>query len=263
MGKLIAGGDSFTYGSELKDCFQLVEGSLPKEVHSHHTYSALLANELKLDYLCVAYPGNSNSAIRRTVMNACNEHTDVEYVIVTWSFPGRYEFNFNHSWEQISPWSVADDVEKTIKKDFHVDNPIVFQHHLDKLKREQTLGISEFAQIFYNKVAGSEYWEVYSSLLDIVLLQQYLKLHNIRYLFLGVDECLLGNISKHLNDASVSTLYQQLDLINWFWFSKNKGFYTWALDEKFPFATTHPREEAHIEAATLIYEHIRNLGWVS
>jgi hypothetical protein len=260
LGKLIAGGDSFIYGSELKDCFRLGDNAPPKEVYSQSTYTALLAKELGLDYVCAAIPGYSNSAIRRSVMNECEQHVDIEQVVVTWSFPGRYEFRFNSSWQQISPWSITDDAEKTIKKDFQSDNPIVFQHHLDKLQREQTLGISDFARVFYSKIGGSEYWEVYHSLLDIVLLQQYLELRNIPYLFLGVDECLLDNVNKHLDDITVKTLQQQLNLNNWYWFPKHKGFYTWAKEEKFPFATTHPREEAHIEAAHLIYEHLRYIG---
>jgi len=260
MGCLIAGGDSFTYGSELSDCFVLSESSTPKEVHSQSTYTALIAKELDLEYICAAHPGNSNSAIRRSVMNACESNTNIEQVIVTWSFPGRYEFNFNNSWEQINPWSVADDAEKTIKKDFHIDNPIVFQHHLDKLKREQALGISDFARIFYSKIGGFEYWEVYNSLLDIVLLEQYLKIKDIPYLFLGVDECILINVNKHEHDVNIKTLYNQIDMTKWYWFPKHKGFYTWARDNKFPFATTHPREPAHIEAANLVYEHLRYIG---
>jgi hypothetical protein len=260
MGCLIAGGDSFTYGSELADCFILSDTAPPKEVPSQHTYTALIARDMGLEYVCAAEPGYSNSAIRRSVMNTCDQYLDIEQVIVTWSFPGRYEFNFNSSWEQISPWSVSDNAEKTIKKDFQIDNPIVFQHHLDKLQREQTLGISDFARVFYSKIGGYEYWEVYHSLLDIVLLQQYLELRNIPYLFLGVDECLLDNVNKHLDDISIKTLQQQLNLNNWYWFSGHKGFYTWAKDNKFPFATTHPREEAHIEAANLIYEHLRYIG---
>ena len=111
MGKLVAGGDSFTYGSELKDCFRLGNGHPPVEVYSNSSYTALLAKELNLEYVCAAHPGFSNNAIRRTVMNACTKHDDVELVLVTWSFPGRYEFKFNNDWAQISPWSTTDNAE--------------------------------------------------------------------------------------------------------------------------------------------------------
>ena len=33
-----------------------------------------------------------------------------------------------------------------------------------------------------------------------------------------LDYCLINNISKHLTDASIKTLYDQIDFSNWFWF---------------------------------------------
>jgi hypothetical protein len=260
LGRLIAGGDSFTYGSELKDCFILCEGSLPKEVYSYNSYSALLARELNLEYVCAAHPGYSNSAIRRNTMDICEQYNDIELVIVMWSFPNRYEFKFDHAWEQITLWSIEENVEERIKSEFHNENPIVFDAHLQKLKRERELGITDFAKSFYRSVGYTEFWECYSSLVDIVMLTNYLKLRNIPYLFTGVDSCLLNNANRYSNDLSMKTLLAQLDLKNWYWFPNERGFYTWAKEERFPFATTHPREEAHTEAAHLIYEHLRYIG---
>lgn len=263
MGKLIAGGDSFIYGSELKDCCRPAdpENGIPKpyEVVSNLSYTALLAKELNLEYLCVAWPGYSNSSIRRTVMNACEKEKDIKLVIVTWSFPGRYEFRIRDSWEQLSPWSIEDNIEDTIKKEFVEQNPIVFENHLRHIARENALGITKFAKIFYEQIGSYEYWEVYNSLLDIVMLQQFLQKKQIPYLFTGVNECILNNVNNY-SDPSIQTLFKQLEQADWFWFPKERGFYTWAKENKFPFATTHPREEAHIEAAHLIYEHLRYIG---
>ena len=86
MGKLIAGGDSFIYGSELKDGYYSP---------SQSTYPALIAKELGWDYVCTAIPGFANSSIRRTVIDACESTEDIELVIVQWTFSGRYEFYFN------------------------------------------------------------------------------------------------------------------------------------------------------------------------
>lgn len=254
MGRLIAGGDSFIYGSELADCH-----INDVEVVSHLTYPALIAQELKLDYCCVAKPGYSNNAIRRTVIDACESSHDIDLVIVMWSFPNRYEFKFGNKWEQISAWSTVDTIEE-IKKSFVIDNPIILQHHADKLKRDQELGITEFAKSFYDHVGSNKHWETYNFLSDILLLQQYLELKKIPYLFTAVDESVLQ--SEHYIDGSLATLRSLINIKNWGWFN-GKGFYTWAQDMKFPFATTHPREEAHIEAAHLIYEHLRYIGWVS
>ena len=262
MGKLIAGGDSFTYGSELKGCFKIQENSTPIEVPSPYAYSALIAAELGLEYVCAAAPGYSNSAIRRNTMDMCEQHTDIDFAIVMWTFPNRYEFNFNDSWEQITMWSIEDNVEVKIKKEFKNENPIVFNSHLKKLQRERESGISNFAKSFYRYIGHTDYWQCYSSLVEIVMLSNYFKLRNIPHLF-TVSESFIINSQIHTKDPSYKTLYDQASKIDWFLFPHDKGFYNWAKDEGYPFATTHPREEAHIEAANLIYEHIRYLGWIS
>lgn len=262
MGKLIAGGDSFTYGSELKNCYKIQEDGSPIEVYSPYAYPALLSNELKLEYVCAAVPGYSNSAIRRSTMDICEQHNDIDLVIVMWTFPNRYEFKFDCQWEQITLWSIEDNVEGKIKKEFRNENPIVFDKHLKKLQKERESGISDFAKSFYRHVGHTDYWQYYSSLVEIIMLSNYLKLRNIKHLFTVADN-FITNAQTHAEDPSYKTLLDQSNKINWFLFPYNKGFYTWAQDEKFPFATTHPREEAHIEAANLIYEHIRYLSWVS
>ena len=86
---IVAGGDSFVYGSELKDCIR---------AHSHSTFPALLAHDVKQTYRCTAWPGIGNDAIARRVIDELYVHRihgaqarDL-FVIVNWTFPGRYEF---------------------------------------------------------------------------------------------------------------------------------------------------------------------------
>lgn len=251
MGRLIAGGDSFVYGSELADCID----SQGQEQVSQLTYPALIAKEIGMEYECVARPGYSNAAIRRTVMDACEQHDDIELVIVSWSFTGRYEFRLNHQWKQISSWTAIDDI-KEIEKKFQFDNPIVLQHHADELAQAKQSGLSDFARWLYT---NADYVaEVYDTLSNIVMLEQYLTLNDIPYIFTAADR---KSIDVNVDDLSVGTLQKQLGKL-WGWFD-NKGFYTWAQDMRFPFATTHPREEAHVEAAHIFYEHIRNFGRLS
>ena len=61
MTVLIAGGDSFTYGSELPS--------------QEHTWANLLANRLGWNICNTARPGASNSSIRRNVMNAVHKYS--------------------------------------------------------------------------------------------------------------------------------------------------------------------------------------------
>lgn len=254
MAVLIAGGDSFTFGNELADNNH---GRTP----SQFTYPALLAKRLGLDYNCTALGGASNSAIRRLTMNACENTDDIGLVLITWSFPCRYEVKFGNDWEQVSPWSILDDFN-SIKKDFQTDDKEQFAWHVNKLAKDKDKGLHQFAKIFYHYVGSFEYWELYQSLTDIVMMQQYLELKNIPYLFTSVDHA-LTNVDHFKNDVTLTTLLKQLNPNRWMWFPTNLGFYEWALENKFPFGTTHPLEESHQEAEKLVYEYLRNFCGVS
>lgn len=254
MGKLVAGGDSFIYGDELKDCLGVRA--------SDYVYPALIAKEMNLDYICAAGSGYGNDSIRRTVMNACESVTDIELVIVQWSFACRYEFYFqNFGWHQLGAWSIIDDPAE-IKKTFKMDNPIVLQHHIDTLKKFKELGITEFAKIFFKKIASDIYYEQYKFLSEIVMLQQYLETKKIPYMFASVNSDILRDTAKYA-DQSIKTLENLINKDEWMWFPGQLGFYDWAFENKFPFGTTHPLEEAHIEAAHLVYEHLRYIGRLS
>jgi hypothetical protein len=264
---LVAGGDSFTYGSELKDGVTPLDptGTEPaRPIVSQSTFPALLAKDFGMQYECVAYPGFSNSAIRRTTMNTCERLDNIGLVIVTWSFPGRYEFRFNYdteerwgNWYSITPWSSIDDAD-AIKREFQVDDPIILEHHVNNLNRAKRTGISTFAKTFYQHVGDSSYWGCYNSLSEIIILQQYLKSKGIPYIFSMVDECLLNNCT-HWMDENITTLYNQIDFDRWVSFQNAQGFFTWARDYKYPFATTHPLEPAHVDAAKYIKEHYYEL----
>ena len=66
------------------------------------------------------------------------------------------------------------------------------------------------------------------------------------------------NSSIDSGDENLKSLYNQIDQNNWFWFPEGKnygetqtprGFYQWAVENKYPIGTTHPLEEAHQAAA--------------
>jgi hypothetical protein len=86
---IVAGGDSFVFGSELKDC---PDGR--QESYSRNTFTALLAQDN--EYVCVAYPGMSN----KEIVDAVTVYVDTvrtNYplllsevaVIVCWTWPSR------------------------------------------------------------------------------------------------------------------------------------------------------------------------------
>lgn len=267
---LIAGGDSFTYGSELFDSVTHRDTTNPNpayQIVSQSTFPALLARDFGMHYECVAYPGFSNSAIRRTVMNSCESLQDIGLVVVTWTFPGRYEFRFDYdtgerwgNWYNLNPWSIIDDVEQIKREMPNSDHdPAHLQHHINHLLRAKQTGTADFAKTFYKHVGGAQYWGTYNSLTEIIMLQQYLQLKKIPYIFSMVDEALLNNCTYLMNDVNIATLYNQLDYDRWITFPNNQGFFTWARDYKYPFGTTHPLEPAHIDAAKYIKENYNEL----
>jgi hypothetical protein len=244
---IIAAGDSFVYGSELAS--------------PANTFTALLgANE------CVAWPGYSNDAIARTTIERC-EQGGVAGVVVSWTFPGRYEFRFDYDtgqkkspWYAINAWTIKSDIE-SIKEEFISEDNNILEAQKRTIELARQTGVANFAEVFYKHVGGSEYWEIYSSLKEIVYLQNYLVNKNIPFMFTCADNCILYNYTINSPDSTISSVYKQIDLARWFWFPEGqgkdqteapRGFYQWAVENKYPIGTTHPLEQAHQDAAKLM-----------
>jgi hypothetical protein len=256
---IVAGGDSFIYGSELTDC----QGN-----YSQSTFTALLAKGN--DYQCTAWPGIGNDGIARRVVTECEAlYPERPAVVVSWTFPGRYEFRFNYDtgqrtspWYAINAWTVESDTAK-IQQEFVTQNDNILNHQIATIERAKSTGVADFAETFYKHVGDSEYWEVYSTLKEIVYLQNYLKANQIPYLFTCADNSIWYNHTIQTADATIHSLTEQIhrDQANWFWFPKGsgsnqtetpRGFYQWAVENKYPVGTTHPLEAAHKAAAQLM-----------
>ena len=246
---IVAGGDSFVYGSELAD--------------TNNTFTGLLSREY--DYHCVAWPGYANDSISRTVITECEKHQNCS-VIVSWTFPGRYEFRFSYNtrhvkspWYAINIWSIQDNEE--IKKQLNnPDSATINQLSKHKWAAEKT-GIAVFSKVYYEHVGSNEYWEIYNTLKEIVYLQNYLKVKKIPYLFTCADTGIFYNHTIEHADEFILGLYQQIDMSSWFLFppgsganqtEKPRGFYQWAMENKYPVGTTHPLDQAHADAAKLM-----------
>jgi hypothetical protein len=259
----VAGGDSFVFGSELHDCGPHWSSS---------TFPALLAND---GYLCVAWPGYGNDSIARSIIHTCERlRNEEKMVIVSWTFPGRYEFRFAYDtgqktspWYTINSWTIEED-SSVIEKEFITKNDSILKHQLDTIEKAKSTGVQDFAKTFYRHVGSTEYWEIYSSLKEIVYLQNYLKVNNIPYMFTCADNILFENHTVRKADGTISSLVNQIDQDNWFWFPagtskfdtrKPRGFYQWAVENKYPIGTTHPLEQAHADAAQLMKDKFNEL----
>ena len=245
---LVAGGDSFVWGLELADCAH----SGPNG-HSQNTFPALLAQGM--NYHCVAYPGNANGAISRSVMTACETLKDVA-VLVSWTFPQRYDFRFNYeTLKETSPWY-------SIHSFYPTDEP------MDNISNSDL--VKDFVKAFYKHVGNNEYYELYSTLKEILFLQLYLKSKNIPYLFTTADNSYYDHENyRRSKDKELESLYNQITWNDWYFFSQGKqanetpaprGFYQWALENKYKVGQGgHPLEQAHSDAAGLIKEKFNEL----
>jgi hypothetical protein len=251
---IIAAGDSFVYGSELQS--------------PNNTFTSLLgATE------SVAWPGYGNDSIARTAIERC-EQGGVTGAIVSWTFPGRYEFRFAYDtrqkkspWYAINVWTIKSDIE-SIKEEFVTKDPGILVAQQKTIERARDTGVAEFANTFYKHVGGSEYWEIYSSLKEIVYLQNYLTVKGIPYMFTCADNSIFNNYTVDHADTVIKSLLNQIDYLQWFWFPAGKGadqtesprgFYQWAVESGYPIGTTHPLESAHQDAAVLMQERFNSI----
>jgi hypothetical protein len=266
---VVAGGDSFIYGSELADCNFYT--------HSENTFTSLLAKHHSYNYECAAWGGFSNNSVARATMVKCERlQSDNLFVIVNWSFPGRYEFRFNYEtgerhspWYNITGWTMEDNFDN-IKEQFATFNQQIFDIQVRSIKRAKQTGTQEFAKMFYKHVGSGEYWEVYNTLKEIVYLQNYLLVNKIPYMFTCADNSILYNWTIDNPDETILALMSQINKHSdsWYWFpagteechtQKPRGFYQWALENKYPMGTTHPLEQAHEDAAKLMQEKFNEL----
>jgi hypothetical protein len=265
---VVAGGDSFVYGSELADCMDRPKKNIFG--HSNSTFAALLSKDFV--YECLAWPGYANTSISRTMIEYCELQKNKNlFVMVSWTFPGRYEFRFSYDtqqkkspWQSINTWTMKNDPDQ-IKSEYTTMNQGVHEIQIETINRAKATGLADFAKTFYKHVGGSEYWEIYSSLKEIVYLQNYLKLKTIPFMFTCADTVLFYHATKR--DSVLDSLFNQIDFDKWFFFpggnewetTEPRGFYQWAIENKYPVGTTHPLEQAHRDAAQLMKEKFNEL----
>jgi len=242
MTVLIAGGDSFTYGSELPS--------------QEHAWANLLATRKGWNICNTARPAASNSSIRRNVMNAVHKYKELDlFVAVMWSFPNRYEFRFAYDtghidspWYSVNPWTYND--ENFEEHFFTKDDDVLAAQQANRANAEAK-GMTAFAKSYIQNVAQTEYWEIYNSWCEIAMLQNYLIKHNIPYIFTQVDNSLFECNSAM--DSTLTTLRADIDMTK---FVMDEGMFNWAKRTKQDFYTTHPRESAHIEWINMLYDRI-------
>jgi len=214
MNKLHAFGDSFTFGSDLKDC----DTSYGNKIHSENTWPSLLANSKSLNYVCHAYPGETNQTMVRRFFGNVHLIDSDDFVVVNWTWINRWDFyNTNdNKWEHLRP-----DTE---------DN-IFFENYI--------------------KYFQSELWDKLETLKAINLVQSFLKNKNIKFIMTCIDKLAFDerwHCPKYIENLQDIVR----DDIQWF---EGMGFYDWAKTNNYKISDKwHPLEEAHRDAFKYINE---------
>ena len=244
----IAGGCSFTYGSELADR----QKSWPYKLYE---------NSKAVNYVNTAGPGASNSAIARRLFTEIAKHKpeDIKCVAVMWTFTSRYDWAMpkndhleDKRWTSITPWDT--NLSNAEKHDALVGSEAEQEVWKNRAEVLTQSGIRPLADAIY-RYATNDYHETYLSWKSIIWLQNILEKKKIPFMFTLADNSLFYKEMGHLKDQDplMTALHNEIDFTKWFSFGdRMMGFNQWANLNEYQYATTHPLDEAHNDAVKLM-----------
>jgi hypothetical protein len=211
MSRLIAFGSS-----------PIIYAPSPDPNLTNKTFTAIIAEHLGQEYLCVAKRWNSNSKIARKVISF--EYQPDDTVFVVWSSTMRAEFRTENGW---------------------------FGTNRD------TAAKGGFEEAWYAGPGQWAYTSVMMTIKEMILVQQFLKTNNIKYFFAFDNNELLGNSEWTKTDPYLSKLTSILDLSCTIAFEGNNGFLNWCKDNNYEFiggpnTRGYPAQVAHQAAADYI-----------
>lgn len=265
---VISGGDSFTFGAELQTDTPLLPNA--------NSWANIVAEQLGAKHINTARSARGNSYIVRHVMHqviaALSRGVAAEkiFVQVMWTFTNRHEFalatahnHWDSPWFGLTPFTAQDESKSdwfmrvaTNTKHHSIVKQHLHQTYIENLK----IGVVDFAKQFVATIQGNKLHDSYTSAAAILQLQDFLKLRGIKHLFTHVDQHALNGIvnDAHSNPGSayLNSVRSQIDFDCWYKFPNNQGFAEWARQNNYEFATSHPLEPAHRDAANLVYNHI-------
>ena len=187
----------------------------------------LLAKQLGYDLLNLAKPGSGNTRmIRNSVEN------DADITIVAWSHFARMEMADDEGIFDIWP-GYHFDYRKDPNAHRQVAVNYVALHHNDEYLYRQHL-------------------------INIILMQSYFKSQNKRYIMLDS----FGNNKQYMTSRdTVKDLYKRIDSTCYLgWPYSTMMEWTYGAEQG---PRGHFLEVGHKIVADKVYEHIRNLGWIS
>ena len=218
MKKIVGFGDSFVFGSELKD-----------NRDGARSWIGQVAKILNVDYHTSAVPGCGNDHIARQIYSWFSANTTQDTLaVINWTWMNRWDFYIveHETWITLGPTCVPDKLK----------------HLVDQTEAEDLI---EFYQARAN---GSLLWNKFRNLQTIYAVQSYLKSNNILNVQTYMDDHLF-NTDYHAPDyiQQLQNLVQP-DMSSF----EGKNFVDWSQDQGFVVTDTlHPLEDAHLAACKL------------
>jgi hypothetical protein len=221
MTKLKSFGCSFIYGTDLADSniesTDVVTGFVP----SFSTWPALIAQQLKLEYQCLALPGQGNFKIYCDLL-ANSYVNDQSIYIINWTWIDRYDY---------------------------VDS----QEYWNTLRPSQENDLQDF----YYRNLHSQIHDIISSASWIVSAAEHLRSLNCNFIMTYMDHNLLTPIDPNWHDPRyLEVLQQKLRkiLVNF----DGLNFLDWSQQNGYPVSHSwHPLEAAHKAAADYWLPHVQ------
>lgn len=217
-------GDSFTYGEELED--------------RNQAWPIRLGDLLNAQVVNLGLPSNSGHGVCRQLLEYISSADELpNLVIIGWPSPGRAEYADESGYFSIWPGCQGN---LFIQK---------------SLWRKELLS-------YVNKYHSSK-WLFEKYLQNIIFVQNFLKSQNIKSLMMNVMgndyyiNSMLGDLRKY--EKMINTDH----FIDWDW-EHQRGMIEWTTAANCPKGPSgHFLNRGHQIVTEKVYEHIRNLGWVS
>jgi hypothetical protein len=230
MAKLIAFGDSFTWGSDMADTMRYPEFQKLQEddhtlsylnTYSRSTWQNLAAEHLGLTYKCLAQEGCSNQTIYRRFFETATQFKSDDVISVNFTWRNRYDFFdvAQAEWHTVRPGDAVND---------------------------------EYAKLYY-KYIQSHNWDQVESLKVINGVVDYLVQNKLKYIITCIDH-LIYTDPTHSSLRIIKQLQKiHADKIVWF---EGLGFHEWSKIKQFPISPMwHPLEDAHRAGFALLKDN--------
>ena len=216
--KIISFGDSFVFGSELKN-----------NPNGNQSWIGRAANNLKVAYHTCAVPGCGNDHVARQIYSYFSNNSAVDTLaVINWTWMNRWDFYIteHETWITLGPTCVPDKLK----------------HLVDKTEAEDLI------EFYQDRANSSLLWNKFRNLQTIYAVQSYLKSQGILNIQTYMDDHLF-NTEYHAPDY----VQQLQDLVRPEMSSfEGKNFVDWSRDQGFSVTDTlHPLENAHMAACEL------------